>query len=183
MLFGAVWVWGGTRWILRLGPPLVVATARSWYSALRRPVMAWVMSQGTTLPTEGKTSYIYTETFDVNAQLCIYISIWRCSTHVRTLHTHIHTQIHINTHNNINNKSILASFDFLQKTAYKQSFLSKHSRWCTNMEQITHAEATRKQTTLSKFASYIYIHRWFFASMHIDGPWRSCFLNVLRYEA
>lgn len=87
MLFGAVWVWGDTRWILRLGPPLVVATARSWYSAPRRPVMAWVMSQGTTLPTEGKAASRHLhQDFDVNARLCIYRYGDAARTHARYIH-------------------------------------------------------------------------------------------------
>lgn len=94
MLFGAVWVWGDTRWILRLGPPLVVATARSWYSAPRRPVMAWVMSQGTTLPTEGKAASRHLhQDFDVNARLCIYRYGDAARTHARYIH--IRTYIHI----------------------------------------------------------------------------------------
>lgn len=40
---------------LRQGEGMV----RSWFSVLLQAVMAWAMSQGTTLPTEGKNFYYY----------------------------------------------------------------------------------------------------------------------------
>lgn len=61
-VFDTVWIWGGNLWILHLGPPLVVAMARSWFSVPRRPVMAWVISRETTLPTEGKAVFNLTFT-------------------------------------------------------------------------------------------------------------------------
>lgn len=123
-----------------------------------------------------------------DARLCIY----RYGDAART-----HARIHIYKYVNLCWPSLflflslsLFLFNFLRKSQYW--FSSKNVKWqilkhtCKTMNIMTHARTrnrshTSHATSLSKFANYIYMNGSCI-TMHIGGPWRSCFLSVLRYK-
>lgn len=73
---------------------------------------------------------------------------------------------------------------FLNETP-SNSFHSRTVDYDMSCARNTHTHIhtdTRTHATWNKFARIITFTWMVLASMHIGGPWRSCFLNVLRYE-
>lgn len=172
-------MWGGTRWISHLVPPLVVAMARSWYSVPRRPVMAWVMFQGTTLPTEGKATLTFTPRLWHERSI---MYIYRYGDAARTHARYIQRNAHASTHTYI---QIIKNLRYLNFSLIHQRSLNKYLHFkAVDVLKKTHTYTyiytqiyKRHQVNLRITFTWMVL-----ASMHIDGPWRSCFLSVLRYE-
>jgi len=99
----------------------------------------------------------------------VYIDIWRCSTHARTLRIHIHRYTY-NRHGSMP----VPLFCLLEARDYiLHPGGAGRSRTRPERRQRTYTHKTR----FSKLARAAFT--WMVpASMHIGGPWRSCFLSV-----
>lgn len=128
----------------------------------------------------------------------MYISIWRCSTHVRTLHTHLHAYMH--TYMPYITYSLLATHATSRTHTYTYLFLNlcwpsfwssptklpvvifitfeSAEEWRYVLRWLLHVHTRWHQVNLRVTFTWMVS----LASMHIGGPWRSCFLSVLRYE-
>lgn len=97
-----------------------------------------------------------------------YVYIDMAMQHARKHATYIHIYIHLNLYwSSLLPRLSLNRYFYLKKKNGRHYILK-------------HIYTYTQQTTLRKL--WITFTWMVLASMHIGGPWRSCFLSVLRYE-